>query len=67
MKGWNMVLFTVISLAEKHNVTLVMELLNSKLIIKITNVTKPHGGRIGETFDSENFKLLYDIYHMQIG
>lgn len=53
--------------AEKHGVTVVMELLNSK---------RDHGDyqcdhtlwgvELVKRVGSENFKLLYDIYHMQI-
>ncbi len=54
-------------LAEKHNVTLVMELLNSKVNHK--DYMCDHtawGAGLCEMVGSEKFKLLYDIYHMQI-
>lgn len=54
-------------LAEKHNVTLVMELLNSKINHKDYQCDKtPWGVELVKRVGSENFKLLYDIYHMQI-
>jgi len=54
-------------LAEKHKVTLCMELLNSKVNHKDYQCDRTEWGvalcrRVG----SERFKLLYDIYHMQI-
>jgi len=57
----------LMSLAEKHKVTLVMELLNSKVDHKDYQCDKtPWGVELARRIDSENFKLLYDIYHMQI-
>lgn len=57
----------IISLAEKHNVTLVMELLNSKINHKDYFASRTHiGAEIAKRLGSENFKLLYDIYHMQV-
>lgn len=57
----------VIGLAEKHNVTLVMELLNSKIDHKDYQCDKTAWGvELARRIGSENFKLLYDIYHMQI-
>lgn len=54
-------------LAEKHNVVLVMELLNSKINHKDYQCDKTAWGvELCKRLDSENFKLLYDIYHMQI-
>lgn len=53
--------------AEKHKVTIVMELLNSKVNHKDYQCDKtPWGAALCEKVGSENFKLLYDIYHMQI-
>lgn len=57
----------ILSLAEEHNVTLCMELLNSKrdhvgYLLDRTEKGVDLCDRIG----SDNFKLLYDIYHMQI-
>lgn len=57
----------VIGIAEKHKVTLVMELLNSKIDHKDYQCDKTAwGAELAKRIGSENFKLLYDIYHMQI-
>ena len=57
----------IIPLAEKHNVVLVMELLNSKVNHKDYQCDNtPWGVELCKRLASENFKLLYDIYHMQI-
>ena len=54
-------------LAEKHGVTLVMELLNSKVDHKDYQCDRSDWGvELCKRVGSENFKLLYDIYHMQI-
>lgn len=53
--------------AEKHKITMVMELLNSKVDHK--DYMCDHtawGAELCRRVGSENFKLLYDIYHMQI-
>ena len=69
-EGWNncvIGLSKLIPLAEKHNVTLVMELLNSKIDHKDYQCDKTSWGvELAKRLKSENFKLLYDIYHMQI-
>jgi hydroxypyruvate isomerase len=53
--------------AEKHNVTLVMELLNSKVNHKDYQCDHTAwGAALCDAVGSEKFKLLYDIYHMQI-
>lgn len=55
------------ALAEKHKVTLVMELLNSKINHKDYFASKTAWGvELCKRVGSENFKLLYDIYHMQV-
>jgi hydroxypyruvate isomerase len=57
----------VIKLAEKHGVIISMELLNSKVDHK--DYMCDHtawGAALVEKVGSPNFKLLYDIYHMQI-
>ncbi|MFY0652015.1 MAG: TIM barrel protein [Cyclobacteriaceae bacterium] len=57
----------LMSLAEKHKVTIVMELLNSKVNHK--DYMCDHtawGAALADKIGSERFKLLYDIYHMQI-
>lgn len=57
----------LIPLAEKHNITLVMELLNSKINHKDYQCDKTAWGvELVKRINSPNFKLLYDIYHMQI-
>lgn len=57
----------VVKLAEKHNVAITMELLNSKVNHPdyMCDLT-PWGVGLVEKVGSEHFKLLYDIYHMQI-
>ncbi|WP_149243926.1 TIM barrel protein [Dyadobacter sp. 32] len=53
--------------AEKYNVTLIMELLNSKVNHKDYMCDRTEwGAGLCEMVGSEKFKLLYDIYHMQI-
>ena len=54
-------------LAEKHKVVLVMELLNSKHDHKDYQCDRTWwGAELCKKLGSESFKLLYDIYHMQI-
>jgi hydroxypyruvate isomerase len=69
-EGWDnciLGLQKLIPLAEKHKVTLVMELLNSKIDHKDYQCDKTYWGvELVKRINSENFKLLYDIYHMQI-
>ena len=57
----------LMSSAEKHGVTMVMELLNSKVNHKdyMCDYSK-WGVDLCDKVGSERFKLLYDIYHMQI-
>ncbi|MDR0793684.1 MAG: TIM barrel protein [Chitinophagaceae bacterium] len=53
--------------AEKNGITLHMELLNSKVDHKDYMCDKSAWGvELCRRLGSENFKLLYDIYHMQI-
>lgn len=57
----------LLPLAEKHGVTLVMELLNS--LVDHADYQADHvswAAEIVKKIGSERFKLLYDIYHMQI-
>src|SRR3954454_3141342 len=57
----------VVGLAEKKKVTLCMELLNSKVNHK--DYMADHtawGVKLAKKVGSPRFKLLYDIYHMQI-
>jgi len=57
----------LLPLCEKHGITLVMELLNSK--VNHPDYMCDHtawGVELCKMIGSEHFKLLYDIYHMQI-
>jgi hydroxypyruvate isomerase len=57
----------LMAFAEKHKVTLVMELLNSRVNHKDYMCDKSAWGvELCKRIGSERFKLLYDIYHMQI-
>lgn len=57
----------ILPLAEKSGITVHMELLNSKIDHKDYMCDKtPWGVELCKRTGSENFKLLYDIYHMQI-
>jgi hydroxypyruvate isomerase len=57
----------VVGLAEQKKVTLVMEGLNSKVNHKDYMYDKtPWGVELCKRVGSPRFKLLYDIYHMQI-
>lgn len=54
-------------IAEKYKVTMVMELLNSKVNHKDYMADRTHwGASLVDKVGSDRFKLLYDIYHMQI-
>ncbi|MBX2900853.1 MAG: TIM barrel protein [Cyclobacteriaceae bacterium] len=57
----------VLKVAEKHNILVQMELLNSKVDHKDYQCDHTAWGvKLAEKLGSPNFKLLYDIYHMQI-
>ena len=57
----------LLPVAEKYKVTIVMELLNSKVNHADYQCDKtPWGAALCDKVGSEYFKLLYDIYHMQI-
>jgi len=57
----------LVGTAEKHGVTLIMELLNSKIDHKDYQCDHTTWGvELCKRVGSERFKLLYDIYHMQI-
>ena len=57
----------ILPLAEKNGITVQMELLNSKVNHKDYMCDKTAwGAELCKRLGSENFKLLYDIYHMQI-
>ncbi len=69
LQGWENCekgLKRITPIAEKHNVVLTMELLNS---VGHKDYLCDHtvwGAELCRRIDSPNFKLLYDIYHMQI-
>ena len=67
--GWNNCaegLKQIMGLAEKNGVTIVMELLNSKVDHKDYQCDRTAWGvELCKRTGSSNFKLLYDIYHMQ--
>ncbi|EDM27974.1 hypothetical protein LNTAR_01195 [Lentisphaera araneosa HTCC2155] len=62
----------ILPYAEKQGITIQMEILNSR----VTEKMKGHPGFAGDTveycgeiirhFNSDNFKLLFDIYHVQV-
>lgn len=57
----------VVELAAKHDVTMVMELLNSK--VDHPDYQCDHtcwGVDLCEALGSDRFRLLYDVYHMQV-
>ena len=57
----------VMPIAEKHGVTILMELLNSRVDHGDYMCDRtPWGVELVKRVGSERFKLLYDIYHMQI-
>jgi hydroxypyruvate isomerase len=57
----------VLPLAEKSGITVYMELLNSKIDHKDQMCDRSKWGvELCKRIASPNFKLLYDIYHMQI-
>ena len=57
----------ILPFAEKNGITVHMELLNSKVDHKDYMCDRtPWGVELCKRLGSENFKLLYDIYHMQI-
>jgi hydroxypyruvate isomerase len=57
----------IMPLAEKNGITIQMELLNSKVDHKDYMADKTAWGvELCKRLGSPNFKLLYDIYHMQI-
>ena len=67
LENCGMGLKRLMALCEKHNVNLVMELLNSKVNHKDYMCDHSEWGvELCKQVGSERFKLLYDIYHMQI-
>ena len=60
-------LTALMPLAERHGITICMELLNSKVDHKDYQCDRtPWGVALAKRVGSQRFKLLYDIYHMQI-
>ncbi len=67
MKNCMEALKKILPFAEKNGVTMVMELLNSKIDHKDYMCNHVEwGAELCKRISSENFKLLFDIYHMQI-
>lgn len=67
MKNCITALKRILPLAEQNGVTMIMELLNSKVDHKdYMNDRSAWGIELCKRIDSPNFLLLYDIYHMQI-
>ncbi len=67
MKNCATALKQVVGLAEQKKVTICMELLNSKRNHKDYMCDRtPWGVELVKMVGSDRFKLLYDIYHMQI-
>jgi hydroxypyruvate isomerase len=68
--GWKncqVALEKIVPFAEKNGVTMVMELLNSKIDHKDYMCNHVEwGAELCKRVGSDNFKLLFDIYHMQI-
>ena len=61
------VLKEAVKIAADHDVTICMELLNSKVDHPATCAITPRGAlSSAKRVESPRFKLLYDIYHMQI-
>lgn len=57
----------VVGMAEKKKVTICMELLNSKRNHKDYMCDRTHwGAELVKRVGSDRFKLLYDIFHMQV-
>ncbi len=57
----------LVKLAERRNINLIMELLNSKVNHKDYQCDyTPWGVKLVDKVGSPKFKLLYDIYHMQV-
>jgi hydroxypyruvate isomerase len=56
----------VLPLAEKNNITLHLEILNSKVNHAGYMADTPaFGAKLAEKLGSKNFKLLFDIYHVE--
>ena len=59
-------LLPMVKLAEEHGVVLQMELFNSIVDHPLYGGQQPMGWSLAKELASPSFKLLYDIYHMQI-
>ncbi|NJO03650.1 MAG: TIM barrel protein, partial [Bacteroidia bacterium] len=67
MKNCALGLKKIMATAEKYRVNIVMELLNSKIDHKDYQCDHTTWGvALADAIGSDRFKLLYDIYHMQI-
>jgi len=67
MKNCKTALEKILPAAEKNGITMVMELLNSKIDHKDYMCDHVEwGAELCKRISSDNFKLLFDIYHMQI-
>jgi hydroxypyruvate isomerase len=67
MKNCAIGLKRIMPMAEKHGITISMELLNSKVNHKDYMCDHTQWGvELCKAVGSDNFKMLYDIYHMQI-
>ena len=57
----------IVPLAERHGVTLVMEMLNSKVDHRDYHADRTAwAAEVARGLNTPRFKLLYDVYHMQI-
>ena len=67
LKNCEIALKQIVGFAEEKNITLCMELLNSKRNHKDYMCDRTAwGGELVKKVGSDRFKLLYDIYHMQV-
>ena len=57
----------IVPTAERHGVTVVMEMLNSKVDHRDYQADRTEwAAQVAQGVRSDRFKLLYDVYHMQI-
>ncbi|MBX3175343.1 MAG: TIM barrel protein [Gemmatimonadaceae bacterium] len=57
----------IVPAAERHGVTLVMEMLNSKVDHRDYHADRTEwAAQVARGLGTERFRLLYDVYHMQI-
>jgi hydroxypyruvate isomerase len=67
MNNCKIALEKILPFAEKNGITMIMELLNSKIDHKDYMCNHVEwGAELCKRIGSDNFKLLFDIYHMQI-